>query len=142
MSGESCAMPTPAPEAEAALEGVKTIAMVGLSPKPERPSNGVARYLKACGYTIIPIRPGIGEILGEKAYTSLSDYGWAVDVVDIFRRPEAVPGIVDEAIKLGCKVIWMQEGVSHQAAAEKAKAAGLKVVQNKCLMKVRRAMDK
>jgi predicted CoA-binding protein len=136
MSDPVCALPTPAPEAEAALAGVRTIAVVGLSPQPERPSHQVASYLQSAGFRIIPIRPGVAEILGERAYPSLTEYGQAVDVVDIFRPSEAVPAIVAEAIALGCKVIWLQEGVGHAAAADRARAAGLKVVENRCLKKV------
>ncbi len=140
--GESCSMPTASPEAEAALKNVKTIAIVGLSPKPERPSHQTAVYLKQQGYAIIPIRPGIGEIMGGKAYRSLTEYGRAVDVVNVFRRPEAVPGIVEEAIQLGCRVVWMQEGVCHEEAAGKARAAGMKVVQNKCILRVHQGMSR
>ena len=107
----------------------------GLSPKPERPSHGVAAYLKARGYRIIPVNPGHTEILGERCYKQLADIPDAVEIVDIFRRPEAVPEIVDQAIAKKAKVIWMQEGIVHNAAAAKARAAGLTVVMNKCLMK-------
>ncbi len=136
----ACTLPTPQPEAVAALAGVHTIAVVGLSPKPERPSHRVARYLQTRGYTIIPIRPGVQEILGEKAFPSLAEYGRPVDLVDVFRRPEAVPEIVEQALRLGCKVIWMQEGVSHEVAAERARAAGMKVVQNLCLERALRTL--
>lgn len=132
-------MPTPMPEAQGVLEGVKTIAVVGLSPNPDRPSHMVTQYMLAHGYTIIPIRPAVKEILGRKAFASLAEYGQTVDMVNIFRHPDAVPEIVDEAIRLHCKVIWMQEGIHHEAAAEKARAAGLKVVENRCLKKVHRA---
>lgn len=140
--GESCVMPTASPEAEAALKNVKTIAIVGLSPKQERPSHKIAVYLKLQGYEIIPIRPGVSEIMGEKVYNSLSEYGRPMDIVNIFRRSEAVPEIVDQAVQLGCRVIWMQEGVCHEEAAEKAKIAGIKVVQNKCILKVHLNMNK
>lgn len=138
----SCALPTPSPIAEAALEDIKTIAVVGISPKADRPSHGVAKYLQANGFRIIPIRPGVAELLGEKVYASLSAYGQAVDMVNIFRKPEAVPAIVEEALSIGCKVIWMQEGVCHQEAAQKSEAAGIKVIQNKCVLKVHQAKIK
>ncbi len=141
MGEQACVLPTPSPEAEAALQGVRTIAVVGLSPKPERPSHEIAKFLLERGYQVIAIRPGVDEILGLKTYPSLAAYGKPVDVVDIFRRPEAVPGIVDEAIQLGCKVIWMQEGVSQAEAAAQAEATGLKVIQNKCIYKVLKARE-
>jgi uncharacterized protein len=134
-----CGLPSSDAEAQAALEGVRTIAVVGLSPNPERPSHRVASYLKEQGFTIIPIRPGTARILDEPAFPSLTAYGRAVDMVDIFRRPEAVPEIVAEAIRLGCKVIWMQEGITHEPAGDAARAAGLRVVQNRCVLKVHRA---
>lgn len=136
MSDFACAVPTPSDKALAALAGARTIAVVGLSPREDRPSHHIAKYLIEQGYEVIPIRPGVETVLGRKAYPSLADYGQAVDVVDIFRQPDAVPAIVDQAIRLGCKVIWMQEGISHLEAARKAEAAGLKVVQNKCIYKV------
>jgi uncharacterized protein len=139
MSEMSCAMPTPSPIAEAALEDVKTIAVVGVSPNEDRPSHRVSKYMQEQGYTIIPIRPGLSELFGEKAYASLTDYGQAVDMVNIFRRPEAVPSIVEEAIAIGCKVVWMQEGICHTKSAIKAETAGMLVVQNKCVLKVHKA---
>jgi hypothetical protein len=117
------------------LRSSRVIAVVGLSPKPERPSHGVAAYLKQQGYTIIPVNPGHAEILGEKAYASLREVPGPIDIVDIFRDPAAVPGIVDQAIEKKAKVIWMQEGIVHNAAADKARAAGLQVVMNKCMLK-------
>jgi uncharacterized protein len=134
-----CSLPTPGDEAQAYLQGMKTVAVVGLSPNADRPSYGVAKYLLEQGFTVIPIRPAVTEILGQKAYASLTEYGQAVDIVDIFRNPEAVPAIVDEAIQLGCKVVWMQVGIGHAAAADKARAAGLKVVENRCLQSIHRA---
>lgn len=142
MEGMTCVLPTPSPEAEVALENVKTIAIVGLSPKPNRPSHEIAVYLKEQGYEIIPIRPGITELFGHRAYPSLTDYGQAVDIVNIFRKPEAVPEIVDQAIQVGCKCVWMQEGICHEKAAAKAKTAGIKVVQNKCILRVHQAISK
>jgi predicted CoA-binding protein len=117
------------------LTKVKTIAIVGLSPKEERDSNKVARYLQQEGYRIIPVNPNYDEILGLESYPSLSDVPEEIDVVDIFRRPSVVQEIVEPAIQKGAKVIWMQEGIVNNEAAEKAKNAGLKVVMNKCLMK-------
>lgn len=117
------------------LRSSKIIAVIGLSPKPERPSHGVSAYMKSQGYTIIPVNPGHQELLGEKAYASLADVPGPVDIVDIFRDPAAVPEIVDQAIAKGAKVVWMQEGIVHNAAADKARAAGLKVVMNKCIYK-------
>ena len=117
------------------LRTTKIIAVVGLSPKPERPSYSVSAYMKDQGYTIIPVNPGQTDILGEKAYGSLAEVPGPVDMVNIFRDAAAVPEIVDQAIAKKAKVIWMQEGIVHNAAAEKARAAGLQVVMNKCLYK-------
>ena len=117
------------------LRTSKIIAVVGLSPKPERPSYGVTVYMKDQGYTIIPVNPGHAELLGEKSYKSLLDIPGPIDIVNIFREPSAVPEIVDQAIQKKAKVIWMQEGIVHNEAAEKARAAGLKVVMNKCIYK-------
>lgn len=117
------------------LRTCKVIAVVGLSPKPERPSHGVSLYMKEQGYTIIPVNPGQTEVLGEKCYKSVLDIPGPVDMVNIFREPAAVPEIVDQAIAKKAKVVWMQEGIVHNAAAEKARAAGLTVVMNKCLYK-------
>lgn len=111
----------------------KTIAVVGLSAKENRPSNMVARYLMAAGYTIIPVNPGQSEILGEKCYPSLLDIPSAVDVVDIFRRPEDVGPVVADAVQIGAKVVWMQEGIVNDEAAAVARAAGLKVIMDRCL---------
>lgn len=118
----------------------KVVAVVGLSDKPGRPSYGVAEYLKDNGFTIIPVNPNIEEVFGLKSYPSLLDIpkDIHIDVVDIFRRPKYVPDIVDEAIKIGAKAIWMQEGVSHPDAAEKAREHGLDVVQDVCMMKTHR----
>lgn len=115
------------------LASVKTIAVVGLSDNPGRPSYGVASYLQRQGYRIIPVNPNLREVLGEKAYPRLSDIPEPIDVVDIFRRPEYVPALVEEAIAIGAKVIWMQLGVTHEAAAARAEAAGLTVVRENCM---------
>ncbi len=117
------------------LENSKTVAVVGLSDKPYRPSQGVALYLQEQGYRIIPVNPHIDKALGEKSYASLKDISESIDVVDIFRKSEAVGPIVDEAIEVGAKAIWMQEGVLNEEAAQKAREAGLNVVMNKCMMK-------
>ncbi|UCF58205.1 MAG: CoA-binding protein, partial [Deltaproteobacteria bacterium] len=110
---------------EEILSSSRTIAVVGLSPKPNRPSYRVASYLKEQGYRIIPVNPKATEILGEVCYPNLSSIPEPVDVVDIFRRPEDVTGIVEETIKIGAKAVWMQEGVINEEAAAQAKQAGL-----------------
>lgn len=116
------------------LTSTKTIAVVGLSNKPDRPSYEVAGYLKEAGYRIIPVNPTIKEALGEKAYASLRDMPEKVDVVQIFRRPEEVPAVVEDAIAIGAKVVWMQPGAENEDAAARAEAAGLKVVVGACMM--------
>lgn len=119
------------------LRNFKTVTVVGISPKEDRPSYVVASYLKSKGYRIIPVRPDGEEILGEKVYHSLSEIPKEieVEVVDIFRRSEDVPPVVEEAIQRGAKAIWMQEGVIHKEAGEKAEKAGLKVVVDRCMKK-------
>lgn len=114
------------------LRDSKTIAVVGLSPKPQRPSHQVARYLMAAGYIIIPVNPGQDTILGLPCYPSLKAIPTQVDMVDIFRRPEAVLPIVEDAIAIGAKFIWMQEGIVNKEAAAKAEAAGLIVIMDRC----------
>ena len=116
----------------------KTIAVVGLSAKPWRPSHGVSEYMQNRGYRIIPVNPNLTESLGEKAYAKLEDVPERVDIVNIFRRPEAVEPIVDAAIRIGARAVWMQEGVVHRAAAQKARAAGLAVVMDRCILKEHR----
>ncbi len=111
----------------------KTIAVVGLSPKWNRPSHFAAKYMKEHGYKIIPVNPGYDKILGEKCYKSLLDIPEPVDIVDIFRRSKDVPPIVDDAIKIGAKVVWMQLTVINEEAAQKAREAGLEVVMNRCV---------
>ena len=115
------------------LRSHRTIAVVGLSPKPDRPSHQVARYLLAAGYTVIPVNPGQDRILGQPCYPRLSAIPQPVEVVNIFRRSAEVPPIVEEAIAIGAKVIWMQEGIIHQAAARQARQAGLTVIMDRCL---------
>lgn len=121
------------PEIDDILSSSKTIAVVGLSPKPDRPSFNVARYLQQAGYRIIPVNPGQKEILGEKAYGSLLEIPEPVDIVDVFRPPEAVPEIVEQAITIKAKTLWLQLGIVHNEAAEAARQAGLRVVMNKCM---------
>ena len=113
----------------------KTIAVVGLSNSPLRPSHGVSAYMQAQGYKIIPVNPHISEALGEPAYPSLFEVPEKIDVVNIFRRPEFVEEAVDQAIRLKVPVIWMQEGVVHEQAAESARQAGLDVVMDRCILK-------
>ncbi len=117
------------------LERYKTLAVVGLSSKPARPSHGVSQYMQEHGYRIIPVNPHETEVLGERAYPSLDALPEPPEFVVIFRRPEFVPEIVESAIRRGAKVIWMQEGVIHEAAAERARQAGLTVIQNRCILK-------
>jgi predicted CoA-binding protein len=123
------------------LRSARTIAVVGLSGKRTRPSYGVAGYMQSSGYRIIPINPLEIEVLGEKAYARLDDVPEHIDIVDVFRRSEYVPDIVDSAIRVGAGAVWMQEGVVHQAAAEKARQAGLTVVMDRCILKEHRRMQ-
>lgn len=116
------------------LRESRTIAVVGLSSNPARPSHHVAEYLQSAGYRIIPVNPNETEVLGAKAYARLEDIPDRVDVVDVFRRPEEVPSIADSAIAIGAKVLWMQQGITNAAAAEKARAAGLAVVEDACML--------
>jgi len=122
------------------LKTCRTIAVVGLSSKHHRPSYGVSEYMKKAGYRIIPVNPVEKEVLGEKAYARLEDVPEPIDLVNIFRRSEFVPEIVETAIRLGAKAVWMQEGVVHPEAAERARAAGLKVVMDRCLLKEHRKL--
>lgn len=122
------------------LLNAKTIAVVGLSSNPMRPSHGVSEYLQRCGYRIIPVNPQETDVLGEKSYASLRDIPEKVDIVDIFRRSDAVPPVVDDAIAIGAGTVWMQEGVVHEAAAQKARAAGLEVVMDLCILKEHRRL--
>ncbi len=117
------------------LKTAKTIAVVGLSDNPMKPSYGVSQYMQSHGYKIIPVNPQVDEVLGEKSYASLLDIPGKIDMVDVFRRPEAVPEIVDQAIQLKVPAIWLQETVVHEAAAAKARAAGIYVVMDKCILK-------
>ena len=117
------------------LRSAKTIAIVGLSDSPNRTSYGVSQYMQSQGYRIIPVNPAITESLGEKAYPTLSDVPEKIDIVNVFRRSEFVPEVVEEAIRLGVPAIWMQEGVVHEEAAEKARVAGIIVVMDRCILK-------
>ena len=117
------------------LAGSHTIAVVGLSPSPERDSHRVAKYLQEQGYRVIPVNPMADEVLGEKSYPDLKSVPEPIDMVDIFRRSEYVLPVVEEAIEVGAKYIWMQDGVMHQEAAAKALEAGLLVVMNNCVLR-------
>jgi predicted CoA-binding protein len=122
------------------LHNSRTIAVVGLSGKRYRPSYGVAEYMKRAGYRIIPVNPNETEVLGERCYPDLESIPEPVDIVDIFRRSEFVPEIVEAAIRIGAKMIWMQEDVFHEAAARRAQEAGLAVVMDRCILKDHRRL--
>jgi len=126
---------------EEVLKSCRVVAVVGLSPKPERPSHRVASYLIEHGYEIIPVNPVAPKILGKVSYPELSAIPGAVDVVDIFRGSAEVPAIVEEAIKIGAKAVWMQEGVINEAAAARARAAGLLVVMDRCMAREHRKLQ-
>src|ERR1044072_3340763 len=123
------------------LHNSRTIAVVGLSGKRYRPSYGVAEYLKRSGYRIIPVNPHEREVLGERCYPDLDSVPEKVDIVDIFRRSEFVPEIVEAAIRIGAKMVWMQEGVLHEQAARRAREAGLEVVMDRCILKDHRRLS-
>jgi predicted CoA-binding protein len=116
------------------LKKYKTIAVVGLSSSPMRPSYGVTEYMQSAGYRIIPVNPNEREVLGEKSYARLEDVPEKIEIVNIFRRAEEVTPVVESAIRIGAKVVWMQQGIEHEAAAEKARAAGLTVVEDACIL--------
>ncbi|MCL5743225.1 MAG: CoA-binding protein [Acidobacteria bacterium] len=122
------------------LQSSRTIAVVGLSSKKFRPSYGVTEYMQRAGYRIIPVNPAETEILGEKCCANLDEVHEKVDIVDIFRRSEFVPEIVEAAIRIGARAIWMQEGVIHEEAAARARAAGLEVVMDRCILKEHRRL--
>ena len=122
------------------LRAAHTIAVVGLSSKRYRPSYSVTEYMQRAGYRIIPVNPNETEVLGEKSYPSLDDVPEPVDIVDIFRRSEFVPPIVEAAIRKRARVVWMQEGVVHEQAAAAAQAAGLEVVMDRCILKEHRRL--
>ena len=123
-----------------AILAMKTIAVVGLSPKIGRPSNNVAKYLQSVGYKIVPVNPGHSEILGEKSYPTLRDIPFQIDVVDVFRRPEHVMPITEAAIEIGAKAIWYQDGVINEEAAQLAEDNGLLVVMNDCMLRQQKAL--
>ncbi|MBV6402479.1 MAG: putative protein YccU [Anaerolineales bacterium] len=122
------------------LLSAKTVAAVGLSSNPAKESFGIVQYLKDQGYRIIPVNPSASEIMGEKAYPDLSSIPEAVDVVQVFRKPEDVPPVVEEAIKIRAKVVWMQEGIVNEEAAQKAREAGLQVVMDACMRSAHRRL--
>jgi predicted CoA-binding protein len=129
-------------EAGKMLRGAHTIAVVGCSTNPDKPSHFVPKYLQDRGYRILPVNPSAAgqRLLDERVYASLKEISMPVEIVDIFRPPKEVPAIVEEAIAIGAKAIWMQEGIVNNEAAQRAKAAGLQVVMDKCMMKVHRSM--
>ncbi len=120
---------------ERILDEAKTVAVVGLSDKPERPSHDVARYLQERGYRVIPVNPMVTGVLGEKSYGSLKEIPEKVDLVDVFRKSESIPGIAEEAIQAGTKYFWMQEGIVNDHARERLAAAGIPVVMDLCVKK-------
>jgi predicted CoA-binding protein len=124
------------------LRNVKTIAVVGLSDNPMRASYDVSEYMQSHGYRIIPVNPEIREALGEKAYASLSEVPEKIDLVNVFRRPEFVPEVVEEAIRLKVPAMWLQEGVIHEDAAQKARDAGIFVVMDRCILKEHRRLGR
>jgi uncharacterized protein len=139
MSNSPAAEPSDA-EVKKLLRDVHTIAVVGLSSSRLRASYGVSQYMQSAGYRIIPVNPNEREVLGEKAYARLEDVPEKIDVVNVFRRPEFVPGIVDSAIRVGARAIWMQEGVADDAAAQRARDAGLFVIMDSCILKQHRRL--
>ncbi|QXE92902.1 CoA-binding protein [Geomonas subterranea] len=123
------------PDIKEILTRYRTVAVVGLSPDSGKPSHEVAAYLKRAGYRIIPVNPAVDEVFGEKSYPTLAEIPGAVEIVDVFRRSEFVPEIVEQAIAKGAKVLWLQEGVVHEEAARRARDAGLEVVMDRCMLK-------
>lgn len=135
MSAEACSLPSSSPdEIIRKVLSLKTVAVVGCSPKPERAGHYVPAYLKEQGYRIVPVNPGHEEILGEKCYRTLSDIPFPVDVVEVFRRSEDVPPVVEEAIRIKAKAVWLQSGISHPDAEAQARRAGLLVVSDECML--------
>ncbi|MEW5765057.1 MAG: CoA-binding protein [Acidobacteriota bacterium] len=124
----------------ALLRGAREIAVVGISDKPDRPSHYVAAYLQQCGYSVLPVNPVLPEVLGVKCHRDLAAIGRPVDIVDVFRKPEAVPDIVEEAIAAKARALWLQEGIRHDEAARRAEEAGLMVIQDLCIKKVLEAL--
>jgi hypothetical protein len=125
----------PSSEVLALLGRIKTIAVVGLSPKPGRPSYGVSQAMQRFGYRIVPVRPAVDEVLGEKAYASLAEIPFPVDLVNVFRAAEHIPEVVEQCLAIKSPAIWIQEGIVHNQAAEKALASGLIVVMDRCIYK-------
>ena len=123
------------------FEKYKKIAVIGLSPNSSRPSFGVTKYLVNAGFDVVGVRPGIREVMGLKVYESLTAVPQPIEIVDVFRNSEFVPQIVDEAIRVKAKVLWLQEGVTHPEAEEKARAAGLKVISDRCILKEHRRLQ-
>jgi len=145
MDDQICELPafrTSDEEAAKILHGAHTIAVVGCSTNPDKPSHFVPKYLQDRGYRILPVNPSAAgqRLLDERVYASVKEISMPVEIVDIFRPPKDVPAIVEEAIAIGAKAIWMQEGIVNNEAAQRAKAAGLQVVMDKCMMKVHRAL--
>ena len=138
MKNTTCELPDsnpPSEEIKEILKKGKTIAVVGISPKESRDSNKVARYLMSRGYEIVPVNPGQKTILGKTCFRTLGDIPFPIDVADLFLNPKRVPPVVDQAIEKGVPVVWMQEGVVHNEAAQKARENGIRVVMNKCIKK-------
>jgi predicted CoA-binding protein len=126
----------------ALLSGAKTIAVVGLSPNPERPSHRIARRLQQWGYRVVPVRPGVAAVLGEKAYARLADVPGKIDMVNVFRAADQIDRVVDDCIALGVPALWIQEGIVNQPAAGRALAAGIMVVMDRCIsVEYRRLMQ-
>jgi predicted CoA-binding protein len=125
---------------EKLLRNAKTIAVIGLSSSRWRPSYGVSEYMQSAGYRIVPVNPNESEVLGERAFATLDEVPGSVDIVNVFRQPRFVPEIVEAAIRIGAKGVWMQEGVVHEEAAQRARAAGLEVVMDRCILKEHRRM--
>lgn len=145
MEPMNCEMPDytpPSEEIEEILQDSKRIAVVGLSPKSHRDSNKVAKYLIEHDYEVIPVNPGQQQILDRPCYKSLEDIPFDVDVADLFLNPTRIPPVVDQCIRVGVKVIWMQMGIVHNEAAAKARKAGIKVVMNRCIMREHEILTK
>jgi uncharacterized protein len=144
MSGTTRQPGTPVRPSDAEVAGLfrsaRTIAVVGLSSNRFRASNGVSRYMQSAGYRIIPVNPNESEVLGEKSYACLEDVPEKIDIVDVFRRSEFVPEIVESAIRVGARAIWMQDGVADEAAAERARSAGMLVVMDDCILREHRRL--
>lgn len=144
MINTTCELPDrnpPSEEIKGILRKCKTIAVVGISPKESRDSNRVARYLMRQGYEIVPVNPGQRKILEKPCFRTLSDIPFPIDMADLFLNPKRVPVVVDQAIDMGVQIIWMQEGVVHNKAAQKARKRGIEVVMNKCIMKEHMKID-